>query len=83
MTEEQIQRAVQSIGKRTMRNCYEIAKKKGLALTIEDLILEDVSLAETKDSGLSWRLSSLKKLIKNNKLDEAYKIALEAKRGWN
>ena len=80
MNSEELERALESIGKRCFENCYPIAKKKGDQLTKKDLIKYDPKLQGTSEKALSTRLSKIIKIFREGKAEIALETAKNRKR---
>ena len=72
-------RVLQSIGKRCYTNCYEVAIKKGEHLVIEDLLANDPKLKGKKESGLTTRLSCIKRIVREGKAEEALRMSKDTR----
>lgn len=79
MNLEELERKLQSIGKRTFRNSYEMVKEKGEALTKDDLLKCDPDLVGTTESGLNTRLSCIRWIFRADLQEQALKLAKSAK----
>ncbi len=75
-----LKRVLNSVGKRCFRNCYEVAIKKGEHLVIEDLLANDPKLKGTKESGLRTRLNCIKRIVRENKAEEALIMSQNARK---
>ena len=80
MTEEKLDRCLQSIGKRCFENCYAIAEKKREALTIDDLINHDPDLQGTTERGLITRLNCIKRIFREGNEEKVLEMAKNRRR---
>ncbi len=74
-----LDRILNTIGKRCFRNCYEIASKKGQDLNINDLLKYDPILRNTEASALRTRLKAIKRIFRENLQEEALELSKNAK----
>lgn len=75
-----LERRIESIGKRCFDNCYEVAVQKGDDLTLEDLIYHDPQLVGTSVKSLRTRLHKIKSIIRAGRGAEALAIAKDRRR---
>ena len=75
-----LERLLQTVGKRTFRNCYEKASRRGDSFSIEDLLMCDPALERYSDAGNRTKLSTLKRIIREGMGPQAYMRALNARR---
>ena len=66
-----IDRLVQSIGKRCFRNCYETAVRRGENFDVQDLLRCDPALKDTEPSGQRTRVSCMRRLVREGRAQEA------------
>ena len=59
-----IDRLLQSIGKRCFRNCHETATKLGDSFAVDDLLACDPKLEGTSPKAQRTRVSKIKRLIR-------------------
>ena len=59
-----VDRLLQSIGKRCFRNCYETAAKLGDSFSTDDLLVCDPELEGTSLKARRTRVSKIKRLVR-------------------
>ena len=74
-------RMLQSVGKRTFVNCFEVRKTNGRDLSKKDVMKADSPCSETWESenALGTKTSRLNRIFREKKECEALKICCEAR----
>ena len=71
MTTLDVDRLLQSIGKRCFRNCHDTAIRRGDAFDVHDLLACDPALEGTSPKAQATRVSKIKKLVREGRAKEA------------
>ena len=66
-----VDRLLQSIGKRCFSNCHETAARRGDSFSVEDLLACDPELEGTSPRAQKSRVSTIKRLVREGLQKEA------------
>lgn len=80
MTATDVERLLQSIGKRCFRNCYDIAIRRGGAFDVRNLVAGDPALEGTSPRAQATRVSKIKRLVREGRAKEALALCEGARK---